>query len=233
MSNASKPDTRLYDPAIVDAIVRQVMERLAGSQTKPIHKNDPQISSSRDVAENVTSLELNDKVVTLEVLRGKLDGARRLRVRPGAIVTPAVKDELRSRAIELETSGSKEPGPTGSVGQFCLARLSSHFVPLEWLKQIGLKDVCHADDYEQIADKLASGYSNGKSICLAAQPYVAVSTLNRNHDLRAAMGRNMKDIAEIKATLNANVLVLDSVQSHEQLLGMIKSFVSDQRGAQS
>jgi hypothetical protein len=50
----------------------------------------------------VTDLMLDQKVVTLNQLEGRLNGIRRLVVKRRAIVTPAVKDELRTRGIELQ-----------------------------------------------------------------------------------------------------------------------------------
>jgi hypothetical protein len=46
-------------------------------------------------------LSISERVVTLRTIEGRLAGARRLVVVPRAIVTPAVKDELRARNIDL------------------------------------------------------------------------------------------------------------------------------------
>lgn len=46
-------------------------------------------------------LALNEKLVTLRTLEGKLAGVERLVVSPRAVVTPAVRDELKQRRIEL------------------------------------------------------------------------------------------------------------------------------------
>jgi hypothetical protein len=50
----------------------------------------------------VTDLTLDQRVVTLNLLEGRLNGIRRLIVKRRTIVTPAVKDELRTRGIELQ-----------------------------------------------------------------------------------------------------------------------------------
>jgi len=46
-------------------------------------------------------LRLKDRVITLRSIEGQLSGITRLVVRPRAIVTPAVKDELKTRRIQL------------------------------------------------------------------------------------------------------------------------------------
>lgn len=52
---------------------------------------------------NSTTVELtmSDKVITLRTLEGKLSGISRLSVSNRAVVTPAARDELRHRKIEL------------------------------------------------------------------------------------------------------------------------------------
>jgi hypothetical protein len=51
-------------------------------------------------------LSIRERVVTLRTIEGRLAGAKRLVVEPRAIVTPAVKDELKARNIELVVRGS-------------------------------------------------------------------------------------------------------------------------------
>ena len=46
-------------------------------------------------------LEIDDSVVALATLSGRLDGICRLVVKTDAVVTPSVRDELRQRNIAL------------------------------------------------------------------------------------------------------------------------------------
>jgi hypothetical protein len=46
-------------------------------------------------------LALHDKVITMRSLEGRLSSVTRIVVPPRAVVTPAVKDELKTRRIEL------------------------------------------------------------------------------------------------------------------------------------
>lgn len=48
-----------------------------------------------------TTLTLEANVVTMVELRDKLEGVQKLVVKPRAIVTPLVRDELTDRKIEL------------------------------------------------------------------------------------------------------------------------------------
>ena len=47
------------------------------------------------------TLELTDRLVTLDTLNGKLQGVAQVRVGSRAIVTPAVVDHLKERKIEF------------------------------------------------------------------------------------------------------------------------------------
>lgn len=83
-------------PADIDRIVAEVVRRLralaANSSTPaPSHNAEPN-----------SSLNLNDNVITLATIKGKLEGVTTVIVSERAIVTPAVKDELRDRKIRCE-----------------------------------------------------------------------------------------------------------------------------------
>lgn len=46
-------------------------------------------------------LRLNDMVITMRTIEGRLSDIKRLSVRSKAVITPAVRDELKGRNIEL------------------------------------------------------------------------------------------------------------------------------------
>ncbi len=52
------------------------------------------------------------RVVTLESIAGRLGGAKQVVVVPEALVTPAVRDELRRRGIELLQNSLANQGKT-------------------------------------------------------------------------------------------------------------------------
>jgi len=83
-------------PADIDRIVAEVVRHLralvaTSSTPAPSQKT-----------EATTSLNLNDKVITLASIKGKLEGVTIVIVPERAIVTPAVRDELRDRKIRCE-----------------------------------------------------------------------------------------------------------------------------------
>ncbi|HUG67443.1 MAG TPA: hypothetical protein VMM76_06810 [Pirellulaceae bacterium] len=80
-----------FDPEFVERIVQEVIRRLVrqGFVLEGTARSDE------------TELTVSDKVVTLATVDGRLVGVKRLVVRGRSIVTPAVKDELNDRSIEL------------------------------------------------------------------------------------------------------------------------------------
>ena len=176
-------------------------------------------------------------MITLESLRGKLSGTKQIQVQSSAIVTPAVKDELRQLKIDLVFDAAKPD--SSDARQLCIARLTDHFVATEWLKPLGAVSVCCGDHYKQVAANLVDKLSFDqelaaekteetkpeKAICIAAQPFVAVASLNREQQLRAAFARTEREVSEIKATLNANVLIVESNQSRSHQFKLIESFL--------
>ena len=78
-----------FDPEFVERIVQEVIRRLV------------ERGLVLEQTTNGCELALSDKVVTLAKVEGRLAGVKRLVVGGRSIVTPAVKDELKDKSIEL------------------------------------------------------------------------------------------------------------------------------------
>jgi hypothetical protein len=86
----------------VERIVVEVIRRLGLLDTNPTRERG--LVNGMGVGERSSTtaeLRLSDKVISLRLLDGKLIGVTRLVIPQRAIITPAVKDELKSRKIEL------------------------------------------------------------------------------------------------------------------------------------
>jgi hypothetical protein len=79
-----------YTEEQVEWIVKEVIRRLL-----------TQGVAGGERSSTTAELKIDAKVVTLRTIEGKLTGVRQLRVPARAVVTPAVKDELRTRNVEL------------------------------------------------------------------------------------------------------------------------------------
>ena len=84
-----------YSEEQVEWIVKEVIRRLLAQG----------VASGVAVGERrstTAELTIDSKLVTMRTIEGKLAGIKQLRVPARAIVTPAVRDELRERKVELK-----------------------------------------------------------------------------------------------------------------------------------
>ncbi len=89
----------------IERIVTEVMRRLqsAGVLVRPDSGSPSEIAS---VSAKTATYTVTEHVVSLAVLEGHLENLQRLVVGARAVVTPAVRDELRERDIALERAGA-------------------------------------------------------------------------------------------------------------------------------
>jgi len=71
----------------VERIVLEVIRRLGLLDQKPVHP--------------AADLRLDQRVITMDTIKGKLTSVSRLVVSGRSVITPAVRDELKRRNIEL------------------------------------------------------------------------------------------------------------------------------------
>ncbi len=76
-----------YTEEQVEWIVAEVLRRLTAAGTA--------------AHEGEAELVLKERVVTVRLIEGRLTNVKRVVVSPRAVVTPAVKDELKHRKIQL------------------------------------------------------------------------------------------------------------------------------------
>ena len=89
-----------YSDEQVEWIVIEVLRRLGVAAAASRVPGDERSSSPVG-----SELAITERVVTLRLLDGRLAGVNRLVVPPRAVITPAVKDELKQRQIELVCKG--------------------------------------------------------------------------------------------------------------------------------
>ena len=75
----------------VEWIVAEVLRRLGAAG----------LSDCDRAMSNGGEVRLGGKVVTMQAVEKRLTGVKRVVVQPRAVVTPAVKDELKARKVEL------------------------------------------------------------------------------------------------------------------------------------
>lgn len=73
--------------ADIERIVQEVLRRLAAMTAKP--------------AASEPTLSITTRLITVSELNGKLQGIKRVEVPPRAVITPAARDYLRDRNVQL------------------------------------------------------------------------------------------------------------------------------------
>jgi hypothetical protein len=156
---------------------------------------------------------IHARVITMAEL-GRLDGVRRLVVPRGAVVTPAVQDELRRQGIEVVES-DQAPGEPAIAIRIVLGPLASDFNPAALVAAMmreGLHAQCSTVACLMAAvDKLAADVSHGQTLGVLLTSHVpaAVCLANRLPGVRAISDRGGPAIPEAAAAVGANLLVAD------------------------
>ncbi len=162
-------------------------------------------------------LMVTGRVVTLSALDGRWAGIHRLVVPPRAIVTPAVRDELRRRNVALcfaapPANGSPATtmllalvvdGGAGDAAQLVAALAGEPVV----VRQEDLD--CLIAACERLAGVAAAG--NGLGLLLTRHAPAAVCLANRHQGVRAVLATDVAPTAAAAAAVGANLLVADPV----------------------
>jgi hypothetical protein len=88
-----------YDPEFLEMIVQEVIRRLTGAGISVA--SNGKIPGAKATGSPSAELVLSDRLITLATLHGRLDGIGSLVVNRKSLVTPAVRDELNRRNIQL------------------------------------------------------------------------------------------------------------------------------------
>ena len=205
----------------IDQIVRQVLRQLDGSSktARPKVANAP--------APSVGELYVGEPVVTLSHFKGELDGIKNVTVRPTAVVTPAVRDLLKQRGIQL--TRTKEAGKP-SAGEVVIGAAETNYdaaglnrmltqqgISTQRLAQCGL--VAAVDE---LVDAVARGGKIG--VLLTRQTAAALCLANRTRGVQAVLATSAEAIRTARTTLAANLLVLNPQgRAAHELAGMIRT----------
>jgi len=201
--NNAHPDVDLQ---LIERIVREVVLRLRNehAHTVKIGKNlaKPAIQAG--------SLSLDEKVISVETLRGKLENVSQLSLQPNAVLTPAARDELRDNGVEIvfEHAVSTFAGQPELILATTDKTNDQQF--LARLTQIGIKaQLRHDPSVRRLVANLTGRFSTTtRGIVLTDQPYQATCVANRNPGVRAAIVRDEIELKIAKQELHPNVIVI-------------------------
>jgi ribosomal protein L12E/L44/L45/RPP1/RPP2 len=200
---------------VVAAAVPPAEPRANGATAPPAAQSTKAVSHSVAPTEQEASdsLVINRRVVTMADLPERLAAIRRMIVPLGAVVTPAVQDELQQRHIKLVVD---EPSRSASKpASAVLMVAAATYDPASLVSALEREGFaveprrmdCLIRATDQLAADLASCSTMG--LLVTAYPSAAVCLANRHAGVRAILGLRADTVAGDAASLGANLLVVD------------------------
>ncbi len=206
-----------------DAIVREVVRRLTAMLDSAVPPATQRVAAEAQPGE----LPVAERVVTLASLEGRLANVRRIVIGRKAIVSPAARDELRARGIEVARG---EPRTSIHARPILLAADTEGPVCLkEWERTVGAGATrCTEHTREAIVARLGPWIeSGGVAVWWTEQPARTVCDANRDPRVRACLAHDATAVDEALGMAQANVLVFDVRRRQAQLwknwLGRLRS----------
>ncbi len=196
----------------IDRIVREVMAQL-GAASATVVAPAPAAPAAAPPAVRDGDICIDSRVVTLETIAGRLQGAKQLLVPTGALVTPAVHDELRRKGVAL-VRGSSAATACKTPFSVLLIGPPQHDpgAAVRMLAQEGIAVRTEAASCMMAAtDTLAEAVAGGQALGLLWTRHTAVALClaNRRAGVRAVLATGIAATAAAISAVGANVLVVD------------------------
>ena len=191
----------------LDEVVREVLRRLRERETTHETASEP------NTKHNPRVLTLADRLVTLAALHGKLSGIEVIVAPQGAVITPAVKDELNKRKIKLDRTAGKTQ--TNKLCRHLLLATTGNYDPTGLLKRLtagGTRlEQLSATDWKEAVRKMTSELTTpmARGVILTDHAAAAACLANRDVAIRAAVACDARTARDAIDSLDANLLVVD------------------------
>jgi hypothetical protein len=158
-------------------------------------------------------LALDEAVVSATLLADRLEGVGRLMVRRGSVVTPAARDLLRERNIDLSyqaaapKAGARTRLVVGLANTNCSITTLFNLLTRE---PLAIERVT-ATDLAAVVDELAAQLAKPMTLALlfTGDLAAALCLANRMPGVRAATAASIRDVVAAIAAIGVNLLVLD------------------------
>lgn len=198
------------DSADIERIVREVVRRLDAGSPPASRTTITASPEATPPPPAPGTLSLAEPVVSLAVLNGRLAGLRQLVVSPHSVVTPAVRDELRARGVELV----RQPLAPAAAVRLALGAEQAGQPAAAWTGWNGNRwtvTCCEQGPLDRVLDCLAEalGSQADAAVCLTPRPKVAVYLACRRHGLRAAEADSPAATRAAVEQLGAQLLAVD------------------------
>jgi len=228
-------------PAEIERIVREVLAVLEGgaADQAPFPRSAPDGTSVSRLAADGTSAPttpappgeviVQARVITLAVLGDRLASARRLVVPAGAVVTPAVRDELQRRNITLgfATGGEGEGERPLRLLTHLVARRFEPAPLASALEKSGIvlephRSECLIASTDALAEEVKKPGSLG--LLVTRHTAAGLCLTNRHAGVRAIYACSPSGVAAGAEAVGANVLVAHAAAPFFELKQMVLAF---------
>lgn len=210
----------------IDAIVRQVLQRL--EQMAAASRGDtapaaPAPSASRP---DRHELRLTDRVVTLATVEGRLHGIQRVILDGTAVVTPSVRDLLKRQEIALLREEPATQGATPVFLEVVVAGADYKAGGLTTRLAAPVSTFTASITAAVARAATAARDPQRLTVLLTERPALALCLANRQRALRAAWAESVDLVREAKRAIGLNVLVIDpTAHADEALADLIREFL--------
>ena len=231
-----------YDDATARrSVAHLIMKKMIDINTlvqKILSDLNPPKESAQNVQETPaqeTGYRVSSKVISLAQL-DKLGSAKRLVVPEKAVITPAVRDEIRRRQIEIVTENAIPNTPNSSaklkVWLALHAQKKEPTVILDYLaKNYEFEKTafeCVLETMQAASEILRAETNRTSCIVLSEYSAAAVCVANRKENIRAVLGTEPNTLKIDAEQIGANLLVIDPIRSGlYKTQAMVKSFLAD------
>jgi hypothetical protein len=216
--------------ALVERIVREVLARLTATEKTP---------AKLETTAATTAIGLVGRVISLADVKRLPADAREVQVSTGALITPAAKDELRERGVQIvrgeqnSTTKTTERSatslvigtvePTAVIDQ-AVSGLRKQKQVIEQLPRLPL-----AEQIDALVDPVVQGGRRG--VLVTSEVAAALCLANRHGGVRAVLGTTKQNVRRDVERLAANLLVVDpAARSMFEVMQLIGEFAKAEAG---
>ncbi|MDO4570757.1 MAG: hypothetical protein Q4D38_10260 [Planctomycetia bacterium] len=214
--------TERIDVDLIRKIVRNIVDELAAEPTRRASRPGGGAPSD-SVA--VAEFALLKNVVTLSDLSQIPPRTRRLALLPTALLTPAARDELEERKIEIRRSVSAADNKKQTLNLVDIYAIRTSFNPqalLPALHRFGFAAGEVSDEKQDFAALRREMERVGRNaVVLTSETDEALCLLNRSEKICAVRLAPTSDISRLKRNLSPNVLVINPAETNVFLAGKL------------
>ncbi|NIL99185.1 MAG: hypothetical protein GTO53_11980 [Planctomycetales bacterium] len=183
---------------VIDEIVRRVLQQLSDGGEKRCTADD--------------QLSLPERVITTTLLKERLQGARRLKLAPGAVITPAARDLLNQYQVDVHTDRGPQDVPATPLA-IGMDNAQPSLAPLQdMLKRAGtVTQWVEAGQLPEMVQQLGNHVisQQGLAVLLTQQAAAALCLANRRAGLRAVEAEDVPSMRRAVTAVGANLLVIN------------------------